>query len=79
MKTKTTNFLECHKNESLRAQQISSAQDGFEPACLKCIEHDNATSVAECSTAATVALSSTTDVVTNPSAEDITTIADEKC
>ena len=35
-------------------------------------------SVAECSTAATVALSSTTDVVTNPSAEDTTTIANEK-
>ena len=66
------------ENESLRAQQVSSAQDGFEPPCLKCIERDNATSVAECSTAATVALSSTTDVVTNPSAEDTTTIANEK-
>ena len=55
------------ENESFRAQQISSAQDGFEPPCLKCIERDNATSVAECSTAATVALSSTTDVVTNSS------------
>ena len=40
-------------------------------------ERDNATSVAECSTAATVAISSTVDVVTNPSAEDATTIADE--
>ena len=65
------------ENESLRAQQISPAQDGFEPPCLKCIERDNATSIAECSTAATVALSSTTDVVTNPSVEDTTTIADE--
>ena len=65
------------ENESFRAQQISSAQEGFEPPCLKCIERDNTTSVAECSTAATVALSSTTDVVTNPSAEDTTTIADE--
>src|SRR3954462_8895427 len=55
------------ENESLRAQQISPAQDGFEPPCLKCLERDNATSVAECSTAATVALSSTIDVVTNPS------------
>ena len=64
-------------NESLRAQQINSAQDGFEPPCLKCIERDNATSVAECSNAAAVSLSSTTDVVTNPSAEDTTTIADE--
>ena len=65
------------ENESFRAQQISSAQDGFEPPCLKCIERDNAASVAECSTATTVALSSTTDVVTNPSSEDTTTIADE--
>ena len=65
------------ENESLRAQQISPAQDGFEPPCLKCIERDNATSVAECSTAATVSLSSPTDVVTNPSAEDTTTIVDE--
>ena len=65
------------KNESLRAEQISSAQEGFEPPCLKCIEHDNAASVAKCSTATNVAISSTADVVTNPSAEDTTTIADE--
>ena len=65
------------ENESLRSKQISPAQEGFEPPCLKCIERDNATSIAECSTAATVVLSSTTDVVTNPSAEDTTTIADE--
>src|SRR3954469_5012682 len=65
------------ENESLRAQQISTAQEGFEPPCLKCLERDNATSVAECSTVATGSISSTTDVVTNPSAEDTTTIADE--
>ena len=65
------------ENESLRAKQISSAQEGFEPPCLKCIEHDNTTYVAECSTAATIATSSTVDVQTNPSAEDTTTIADE--
>ena len=65
------------ENESLRAQQISPAQDGFEPPCLKCIERDNATSVAECSTTATVSLSSPTNVVTNPSAEDTTAVADE--
>ena len=65
------------ENESLRAQQISSAQEGFESPCLKCLERDNAATVAECSTAATIGLSSTTDVVTNPSAEDTTTIADE--
>ena len=65
------------KHDSLLAQQISPAQDEFEPPCLKCIERDNANSIAECSTAATVAISSTVDVVTNPSAEDTTTIADE--
>src|SRR5512141_158011 len=48
------------ENESLRAQQICFAQDRFEPPCLKCIERDNSTSVAECSNVATVALSSTT-------------------
>ena len=65
------------ENESLHTQQISSAQDGFEPPCLKCIERDNTSSIAECSTATLVAISSTADVVTNPSAEDTTTIADE--
>ena len=65
------------ENESLRAEQISSAQEGFEPPCLKCIERDNATSVAECSTATVVAISSTVDAVTNPSIEDTTAIADE--
>ena len=65
------------ENKSLRAEQISSAQEGFEPPCLKCIERDNATSVAECSTATTVAISSNVNVVTNPSAEDTTAIADE--
>ena len=54
------------ENESLRAQQISSAQEGFEPPCLKCLERDNATSVAECSTATTVAISSIVDVITTP-------------
>ena len=65
------------ENESLRSKQISSAQEGFEPPCLKCIERDNAISVAECSTATAVAISSTVDVVTNPSAEDTTAVADE--
>ena len=65
------------ENESLRTQQINPAQEGFEPPCLKCLERDNATSVAECSTTATVAIPSTVDVVTNPSAEDTTAIADE--
>ena len=65
------------ENESLRAKQISPAQEGFEPPCLKCLERDNATSIAECATIATVAISSTVDVVTNPSAEDATAIANE--
>ena len=65
------------ENESLRAKQINSTQEGFEPPCLKCLEHDNATSVTGCSTATTIAISSTVDVVTNPSAEDTTAIADE--
>ena len=59
------------ERDSLLAQQISVTQNGFEPPCLKCIKRDNATN------AAAVALSSTTDVETNPSAEDTTTIADE--
>ena len=65
------------ENESLHSKQISPAQEGFEPPCLKCIERDNATFVAECSTATAVAISSTVDAVTNPSVEDTTTIADE--
>ena len=65
------------ENESLRAQRISTAQEDFESPCLKCLEHDNDVSLAECSTTATIAMSSTVDVVTNPSAEDTTAIADE--
>src|SRR3989337_4487097 len=47
------------ENESLHAQQTSSAQEGFEPPCLKCLERDNIVSIAECSTPATVAISPT--------------------
>ena len=65
------------ENDSLLAQQISTAQVEFVPPCLKCLERDNVVSVAECSTASDVAISSTTDVGTNPSTEDATTIADE--
>ena len=65
------------ENESLHAQQISSAQEGFEPPFLKCLECDNDVSVAKCSTASDAAISSTADVVTNPSTEDTTTVADE--
>src|SRR3954464_14613271 len=48
-------------------------QEGFEPPCLKCLERDIVVSITECSTTATVAISSTSDVVTNPSTEDTTT------
>ena len=37
--------------------------------CLKCLERDNVVFVAKCSTAATVAISSTVDVVSNPSSD----------
>ena len=47
------------------------------PPCLKCLVRDNVVPIAECSTASNVAISSTADVVTNPSTEDATTIADE--
>ena len=44
---------------------------------LKCLARDNAISIVECSNAFEVAISPTVDVVTNPSSEDATTIADE--
>ena len=65
------------ENDSLLAQQISFAQEEFVPPCLKCLECNNVVSVAECSTASNVAISSIADVVTNPSTEDATIIADE--
>ena len=65
------------ENDSLLAQQISTDQVEFFPPCLKCPERDNVVSVAECSTAATAGISSTANVVTNPSGEDTTTSADE--
>ena len=65
------------ENDSLLAQQISSAQDEFDAPCLKCIERDNANSSAECSNASEIAISSTVSVVSNPSSEEATTIADE--
>ena len=65
------------ENDALLAQQISSAQDEFVPPCLKCIERDNANSSAECSNASEIAISSTISVVSNPSSEETTNIADE--
>jgi hypothetical protein len=65
------------ENDSLLAQQISSTQEDFLPACLKCLDRDNDVSIVECSTTSDIAISSTADVVTDPSTEDTTTIADE--
>lgn len=65
------------KNDSLLAQQISTAQDDFVPPCLKCLEHDNANSSAECSTVSESTISSTVDVATNPSSEEATALTDE--
>jgi hypothetical protein len=47
------------------------------PPCLKCLDHDNANSSAKCSNAHEIAISSTTSVVSNPSFDETTTIADE--
>ena len=47
------------------------------PPCLKCLKRDNVVSVAECSTASDIPISSTPYVETNPSSEDTTTIVDE--
>ena len=58
------------ENESVRAQQISSAQAGFEPPCLKCLEHESANSSPESSNASIAANSSIVSVVTNSSFED---------
>src|SRR5215216_3826399 len=55
------------ENDSHLTQHISSAQEDFVPPCLKCLEHDNVVSVAECSTSSNAAIPSTTEVVTNPS------------
>jgi hypothetical protein len=64
------------ENDSLLAQQISASQDSFVPPCLKCLERDNANSSAECSNASDAAMSSSS-VISNPSSEDTTVIADE--
>jgi hypothetical protein len=64
------------ENDSLLAQQISASQDSFVPPCMKCLEHDNVNSSAECSNASDAAMSSSS-VITNPSSEDTTVITHE--
>jgi hypothetical protein len=44
---------------------------------LKCLEHANANSSAECSNASESAISSTLSVATNPSSEEATCVTDE--
>ena len=65
------------ENDSLLAQQTSSAQEEFIPPCLKCIERESANSSPECSNASIAANSSNVYVVTNSSYEDTTSITDD--
>ena len=65
------------ENDSLLAQQISTAQEEFVAPCLKCLERDNANSSAECSNASVLAITSTATVATNPSSEEATCDTDE--
>ena len=64
------------KNDSFLAQQISAAQDEFEPPCLKCIERESTNSSPECSNASNVTNSSPVSAITNSSSEDIASITD---
>ena len=64
------------ENDSLLAQQISSAQEEFIPPYLKCIERESANSSPESSNTSIAANSSTLSVVTNSSSEDTTSITD---
>ena len=64
-------------NDSLLAQQISTSQEEFVAPCLKCLEHDNANSSAECSNALTAAISFNVFVVSIPSSEEATSVNDE--
>ena len=65
------------ENDSLLAQQISSAQEEFIPPCMKCIERESANSSPKCSNASIAANFSTVSVVTNSSSEDTTSITDD--
>ena len=65
------------ENDSLLAQQISSAQDEFIPPCLKCIERKSANSSPECSNAYHATNSSTVSAIINSSSEDIASITND--
>src|SRR3954462_7545715 len=64
------------KNDSLLSQQIIMPQEGFNPPCLKCIEHDRIISVPS-SSMSSDSISSIASVVSNPSSEDTIDIAEE--
>ena len=65
------------ENDSLLAEQISTAQDEFDAPCLKCLAREANDPTVECSNASENALSSTVSVVTNPSSEETTAITDD--
>ena len=65
------------ENDSLLAQQISSAQEEFIPPCLTCIERESANSSPECSNASNATNSSSVSAITNSSSEDIASITDD--
>src|ERR1041385_197733 len=64
------------ENDSLLSQQIIMPQEGFDPPCLKCIEHDYITSLPSSSTSSEFVIS-TGSVASNPSSEDTIDIAEE--
>src|SRR3954471_14035026 len=64
------------ENDSLLSQQIIMPQEGFNPPCLKCIEHDSITSVPS-SSISSYSVISIASMVSNPSSEDTIDIAEE--
>src|SRR3954466_5479884 len=64
------------ENISLLAQQIILPQEGFNPPCLKCIEHDRINAIPS-SSMSSESVISTASVVSNPSSEDTIDIAEE--
>src|SRR3954469_18116130 len=64
------------ENDSLLSQQIIMPQEGFDPPCLKCIEHDHITSVPSSSMSSDSVIS-ISSVVSNPSSEDTIDIIEE--
>src|ERR1041385_6247811 len=64
------------ENDSLLSQQIIMPQEGFNPPCLKCIEHDHIISVPS-SSMSPDSVFCIASVVSNPSSEDTIEIAEE--